>query len=119
MEPGKLNKRIIFMEYAEIYDRLGQSVYEWKPYKKVWANFLPVRSGEYQEAEKKNRQEVTYACKCRYVSGITSAMRISFKDRTFEITRIIDVNEENRMLEIECVEYVDKEVDNSVNRDGF
>lgn len=111
MEPGKLNKRIAFMEYGETEDQIGQSVYEWRPYKRVWADFSPVRSGENQEAERKDRLEVTYACRCRYTTGITSAMRISFKDRIFEITRIINVDERNKMLEIECVEYVDKEVD--------
>lgn len=117
MEPGKLNKRITFVAYEEIEDQLGQSAYAWKPYKRVWADFRPLRSGEYQEAERKDRLEVTYLCRCRYVPGITSAMRILYKGRSFEITRIINVDERSKQLEIECVEFVDKEVEPGVDED--
>ena len=107
---GKLNKRITFQEYADGTDSMGQSVKRWKDKKTVWADFYPVRAGEYQEAEQKKREEVTYKAKIRYLPGIDASLRIRFRERIFLIDRVINVDEANYKLEIECTEYVEKEV---------
>lgn len=44
--------------------------------------------------------EEFFLFKMRYIKGITSKMRISFKARQFEIKRIINVAERNKFLNI-------------------
>lgn len=107
---GKLNKRITFQEYADDEDDMGQSIKVWKDLKTVWADFYPVRAGEYQEAEQKRREEVTYKAKLRFLPGIDASLRILFKGRIFLIDKVINVDEADYKLEIECTEYVEKDV---------
>ena len=107
---GKLNKRITFQEHAEAEDGIGQSVKRWKDLKTVWADFYPIRTGEYQEAEQKRREEVTYKAKLRYLPGIDASLRILFRGRIFLIEKVVNVDEADYKLEIECTEYVEKEV---------
>ena len=112
LEIGKLDKRIIFQKYDESgTDAMGQTKMVWVNFKRVWANFRPVRGYETDEAARKFREEKTYKATVRYRPGITSDMRILFKGRQFEIKSIVNVNEANYKLEIECTEYIDKEVE--------
>ena len=41
---------------------------------------------------------------------VTADMRIRYRDRIFEIKAVINVEEADYMLELQCVEYKDKEV---------
>lgn len=108
MDIGKLNKRITFQKQIETEDAMGQSAQVWEDVKTVWADFYPIRAGEYQEAEQKKREEVTYKAKLRYIPGINAAMRIAFRGRYFLINNVINVDEGNYRLELECTEYVEK-----------
>ena len=107
---GKLNKRITFQKQNASEDKIGQDRHVWIDLKTVWADFYPIRGGEYQEAEKKKREEVTYKAKLRYISGIDASLRILFRGRIFLIDKVINVDEANYKLEIECTEYVEKGV---------
>jgi SPP1 family predicted phage head-tail adaptor len=42
--------------------------------------------------------------KIRYIPGITTKMRVVFKNRMFEIKRVIDPNESERVLKIIAIE---------------
>ena len=106
---GKLNKKItfqVFMDDEE--DKMGQSTQKWKDLKPVWATFRPVRGAEHDEAARKFREERTYKATVRYRPGISSDMRIKYKERVFEIKSVVNVNEANYILEIECTEYVER-----------
>lgn len=108
---GKLNKRIVFQKLDDTgTDSMGQSKQRWNNLMKVWAEFKPVRGYETDEAARRFREEKTYKATIRYRHGITSDMRILYKGRKFEIKSMVNVNEANYKLEIECTEYVEKEV---------
>lgn len=107
---GKMDKRVTFQKLTNTVDDMGQDKKEWTDYKTRWADFYPIRGGEYQEADKKKREEVVYKCKIRYLEGIDASMRIVFRGRIFLIDKVINVNEDNYQLDIECTEYVEKEV---------
>ncbi len=106
---GKLNKRITLLQYADTIDELGQDTQKWKEVKTVWATFKPIRGGEYKEAAGKDREEVTYKATMRYYP-VTADMRIRYRERIFEITSVVNVEEADYMLELQCVEYKDREV---------
>ena len=63
----------------------------------------PMTGREYQEAQK-IRAETTYKVTTRYFSGITSDMRILFKNKELLIQSVLNVEERNRELQIICTE---------------
>lgn len=106
---GKLNKRITFLKKEIGYDEMGQEIQEdFKPFKTVWATIKSLRGGEYWEAQKV-RPEQTYKVTTRYHKGITTDMIIQYKDKRLEIETINNVEENNYMLEMQCVEYIETE----------
>ncbi len=107
MDIGRMNKRISVYGYVDEMNELKQSRKVMKKIKTVWASFNPVRGREYYDAQKL-REEVTYKCYIRYMPGITADMYLKYKNVTYNITSVINVNNEDKMLEIYCVENVKK-----------
>lgn len=107
MDIGRTNKRITFYRYEEKENALSQSEQVLKEIKTVWASVEPTRGREYQEAQR-IRPELTYKITTRYHKDITPDMFIKFKDRFFNIISVINVKEQNAMLEIICIEKIEK-----------
>lgn len=114
---GKLNKRVTFQRLARQEDAMGQDAQAWEDVRTVWADFYPVRGGEYQEEGKKKREEVVYKAKLRYFPGVDASMRVVFRGRQFLIGKVTNVDEANYKLELECTEFVEKTME-GVGRDG-
>ena len=108
MNIGKLNKRITFMKLQDKKDALGQSKKVLSEYKTVWASLYPVRGSEYYEIQK-IQSKVTHKCYIRYCDGIDTHCFIKYKDNTYSIQSVIDVNLEHKLLEIMCTEYTNKD----------
>lgn len=108
MDIGQMNKRIKFCRYHEKENKLYQIEQILDEGKSVWASIKPTRGKEYQEAQR-IRPELTYKITTRYHKDITSDMLIRFKNRYFEIISVINVNEENKTLEIICIEKVKRD----------
>ena len=60
---------------------------------------MPIRGYE-QTLEERLRPETVYRILTRYHKGITSEMKIKYKDRLLHITEIINVDEGDFALEI-------------------
>lgn len=105
---GKLNRRITFVRLGEGLDEMGQDCQVWEEHKTVWATVKALRGGEYYEAQR-IRPELTHKITTRYHSGITPDMKIRFGGKLFEILSCDNVEEANYMLEIQAVEYIEKE----------
>lgn len=107
MNIGKLNKRITFLMPKTGYDEMGQEIEEtWQPCKTVWANIKPLRGREYWDAKKKSVEQ-NYKIITRYHDGITTNMRIRYKNKILNIESIANVEEKGVMLEIQCYESVE------------
>ena len=104
---GSLNRRITFVYLDSDVDEMGQDCQVWKDYKTVWATVKALRGGEYYEAQK-IRPEQTYKITTRYHEGITPDMKIRYCGKLFEILSCNNVEEANYMLEIQAVEYIEK-----------
>lgn len=103
---GKLDKRITFLtNHGEEEDVIGYTTNEKTVFKKVWATVKPIRGKEYWEA-KKLQEELIYKITIRYCKGITTDMEIQYKEKLLEINSIINVEEANVMLELQCTEKV-------------
>lgn len=69
----------------------------------VWAEITPVKGMERYQAMHLE-SPITHNVKMRYRTGITTAHKLVFATRTFEIIEVINVNEANTLLNIKAVE---------------
>lgn len=101
---GELRHRIQFQEAALVDDGYGGQVETWSEFETVWARVEPLSTRERMFAQKLEGN-VTHKIKIRYLEGITTAMRISFKGRIFKILGPpINLDERGRWLELQCEE---------------
>lgn len=69
----------------------------------VWANIAPTTGREYQEAQK-IRAETTYKVKLRYFPGITSELRILYRNSVYTIESVLELNHAKREVHLICAE---------------
>lgn len=106
---GKLNKRIIFQRMEIVEDDMGQSRSEWRDFKSAWATVKPYKSSE-TGFMGKLKPEVTHRIYIRFRPGITSEMRIKYRNRIFEIAGPpLDIEERHELLEIQATEVFENE----------
>lgn len=105
MKIGKLRHRIVIEDSIAGRDSFGAEISEWIQFAKVWANVSPVSGREFI-AFKQINAEISTKVTIRYLAGITSEMRVLFKDRIFEINSIINPEEKNVSLLLMCKEVV-------------
>lgn len=109
MNIGKLNKRITFLKLGDVKDSFGQKKKGLVEIKTVWGSLYPVRGVEFYEIQKV-QSKVTHKCYVRFLEGIDSNCFIRYKDQTYSIESVINVDLDNKMLEIMCCEHTNKEV---------
>ena len=109
MNIGKLNKRLSFFKLGDVRDSLGQITKGLILIKTVWGTLTPIRGSEFYEVQKL-QSKITHKCYIRYTEEIDANCFLKYKDKTFSIESVVDVNLERKMLEIRCAEYGNKEV---------
>lgn len=99
---SQLNTVIAFQKKAVSGKGIDRAK-KWEGFCQVWASIRPVSASE---IIKSNREEmnITHRIKIRYMSGLSSDMRIVFGTRKFDINSIININEASREIEILAVE---------------
>jgi SPP1 family predicted phage head-tail adaptor len=95
----------ITLQRATTSSVVGQHVQSWSDVATYWAKVTP-KSGTENPSEEGTGANVTYTVQMRFVSGITPKDRFHFNGRTLNIESVINVDERNIELEIECVEVV-------------
>lgn len=108
LDIGKLNKRITFMRLKDQTDEFGQSKHVLSDIKTVWASFYPVRGTEFYELQKV-QSRVTHKCYIRYAPEIDSNCLVRYAGQVYEITSMIDIDAEHKLLELYCQLYTNKE----------
>ncbi|MDZ5609746.1 phage head closure protein [Bacillus pseudomycoides] len=108
MNPAKFNKRIVIEKLTGTKDEEGNSIpAEWKEFVSVWAKAeTPFGSGFNSEIFKGNAEFVIKLINftIRYKEGITSAMRVRYQNRLFEIKSAIDIDEKHKEICLICEE---------------
>lgn len=101
---GEFKHRIIIQKLNKVRNKYGELIDTWVDFLEVRAAIYPLSGKDFFAAETIN-SEVTHKINIRYVEGITSAMRIQFGSRYFEITAPpINFQEKNVLLQIMCKE---------------
>ena len=109
IDPGKMRHRITFQTFTGSLDDYGDPLMSedanWTDAATVWAAIDPVSGREFYAAEQ-SQSEVTHKVRCRYRSGLTTAMRVRYGTRKFKIISIINWEERGESLLIMCRELV-------------
>ena len=102
IDAGALRERVTVQQATETRNRLGESISEWATFTTVWADVQGVSAREYLLAGQQ-QIELSHRVKMRYLTGLTSKMRLLWRGRTLEIISILE--HENRSIhELICQE---------------
>jgi len=102
MKIGKLRKKIDIMKPLETADSYGDQVKNWT-YVAVnrWAEVNP-KSGRESFLRQQTIDEKAVTFGIRYLEGITPKMKVVYGNVDFNIQSIVNVDERNRELQLEC-----------------
>jgi SPP1 family predicted phage head-tail adaptor len=101
MRPGKLKHLITIQRRrrTETKDIYGGQVHVWDDFATAWARILPLSGRELISAQAAQNETATRFF-IRYLAGVDADMRIVYGGRNYDITGIIDTDEEHRELQI-------------------
>jgi len=102
-DTGRAKHPIEIQQKISTPDGSGSSIESWIGFGADRAEILPISAAERIRAHE-IETEITHLLTIRYRSGITDKMKIVFRDRTFNIKSIIDVEEANVKLQLLCTE---------------
>jgi SPP1 family predicted phage head-tail adaptor len=109
MNPGILKQRITLMVQTDdqnSYGEVEEDETTWNEHATVWANVKFLRGRELFQANQVHN-EVTARVLIRYRKDVEPNMRIQYGTRSLDIVGPpINVNEENRLLELMCKEVI-------------
>jgi SPP1 family predicted phage head-tail adaptor len=105
MRSGPLRHQVTIEEVTETRDSYGGVVESWSTFATVWASVGPIIGREYF-ASQQVQSEVSHKIRIRYLSGITTKMRVTFDSRTFRIESILNVDERNTEMLLMVTEAV-------------
>lgn len=109
IDPGKMRHRITFEEFNGELDTYGDPLQaddaNWSEVTSVWAAIDPISGREFYAASQ-SQSEVSHKIRCRYRSGLNTAMRIRCGSRRFKVLSIINWEERCESLLIMCKELV-------------
>ena len=106
LNPGKLNKRIVFCRYR---DRKGDADFskttqDAEPVREVWASVKATGGTESYELERLNNT-VSYDVRTRFDPALLDeTLFILYENRRFEIRSAVDLYERHEVLSFTCVE---------------
>lgn len=105
MNPGALRHRIDIQSVSLAADTIGGSVETWATITggAVWARVKPLEGRESSQADQTMRL-VTHSVTIRYLSTVTTAMRVKFGARIMRIVGIVNQDERNEWSKLMCEE---------------
>ena len=89
MKAGKLRQRITLQAKAVTRDAMGGEVITWPDQATIWASAEPLRGREFFVAQQE-QSEITIRFRIRYRTDVTTAWRVVWETRVYDIVQIID-----------------------------
>lgn len=105
IKAGKLNRRIELQSKTTTFDALGQPVLSFATDYTVAASVKPLSAREAYFA-KSIKPETTHRVIIRFLAALTHDHRIKIGARILNILSILDVEDEGRTMQIDCLEVV-------------
>lgn len=103
LDPSKLRHRIEIQSVTQTPDGAGGYTEAWATVATVWASIEPA-NGRERWIAMQTETHVSHVIMCRYQSAITTAKRILFGSRTFDIVEVLNIEERNAVLKITAIE---------------
>lgn len=103
MEIGDLRHRITLQKLITNVSEGGFETKKWRSVKTVWGAVSNLHGREYYAAAAV-QAENTVQFTVRYLEGVDTAMRICFRNRTYNITAVDNIKYRNQYLEIKALE---------------
>lgn len=98
---GRLRHRVTLQKLEVTTDAIGQQIENWIDVANVWASVEPLSGKEYFRVQQIN-SEIRVKIIIRYLTGVTSHMRIKALKHTYNILSVINFEERNQYLELMC-----------------
>jgi SPP1 family predicted phage head-tail adaptor len=89
IDPGKLRERVTVQVASGATNTLGETVLTWADSSAVWASVEGVSAREALIAGQQDTS-VTHKVRMRYLPGLTSQHRFSWRSRTLEIVSLLE-----------------------------
>lgn len=102
IRPGELRERVTVQVASGTTNALGETVLAWSDSSAVWASVEGVSAREALLAGQQDA-EVTHKIRLRYLPGLTSRERFSWRGRTLEIVSLLEHGNRSQHEAI-CVE---------------
>ena len=100
---GAMRHRVAIQENIQTPDSQGGFTESWGTIAAVWASIEPVKAYErFQAAQLET--PISHKIMLRYRTGVTTAHRILYGTRVFNIKGVINVDEAGAFLRIEAIE---------------
>lgn len=98
-----MDKRITIQAKSQSSDGAGGFTDSWAQSHQAWAYVAPTTGFERWRGEQMETP-VTHKFVMNYQTGITTAHRISYDSRVFNITEVLNIDEADVILELQAVE---------------
>lgn len=103
MRAGKLRHRIKIQQLTGSDDEFGEPLEAYSDWAVVWANVAPLSGREMWQA-KQVEATTTHQVEMRYLAGVDAKMRILHGTRVLQIDSVVNVDERNRRMLLQCTE---------------
>lgn len=105
---GDMRRWLTIQQPAASQNARGEEVPAWTTFATVWGAIVPASGREMLTAQQ-IQAVVTHKITIRYLAGLDPSMRVLYNGRYFDIQAVIDINEQQRQMELLCFERVDEQ----------
>ena len=100
---GDLRHRIKFQKEKKTPDDYHGHTSTWDDVATVWAKVEPISGREYFYSHQL-KNVISHRITVRYRDDITVEMRIVFEERIMKIESLVNLQEQERLIELRCIE---------------
>jgi len=108
MRAGKLKHLGVIEAYTESKNSVGEVIKTWSEFAKVRCDIKPLNGNE-KYVSKEKHATATHQVIIRFIDGVNPKMRLVARGRIFEIESALNVNEQDRMMQLIVKEEVEND----------
>ena len=105
---SRLRHRLTLQQEVQASDGAGGYTRSWEDIAELWGEIIPLTgsgssargSGKETLFAEQMQSEISHRILLRYRSGVTTAMRLQYENRLFNIRMVADINERHNTLEL-------------------
>ena len=102
----QMNKRVTVQTITRTSDNQGGFTEDWTNTKQIWAKIEPIKAYEkFQTMQMAT--PASHRVTIRYYRNLTTANRLLYDRRIFDIKEIINLDEDNSFMRLACMENQD------------